>query len=97
LHPNYAQYKEFQGLERVYSKQYRLEKSGLVSKAQQESRATSPQSADDWEATIREMGCGNAELYRRKLVIECLIETVYRYQFRNSPIAYVTKAGKKLT
>ena len=47
LEPNYAQCKEFQVLERVFGEHYRLEKSGVVPKAQKELGACSLQSPDD--------------------------------------------------
>ena len=52
LKPNYAQCKEYQILERVFGEHYRLEKSGVIPKAQKELSACSLQSPDDWEATI---------------------------------------------
>jgi Transposase domain (DUF772) len=71
LKANYAQRKEFQVLERVFSEHYRLEKSEVVPKAQKELGANSLQSLDDWEATIREVGSGLKQGYVANLAETC--------------------------
>jgi len=71
LKPTYAQCKEFQVLERVFSEHYRLEKSAVIPKAQKELGANSLQSPDDWEATIREIGSGLKQGYVANLAETC--------------------------
>jgi hypothetical protein len=71
LKPTYAQCKEFQVLERVFSEHYRVEKSTVVPKAQKELGANSLQSPDDWEATIREIGSGLKQGYVANLSETC--------------------------
>jgi hypothetical protein len=71
LKPHYAQRKEYQVLDRVFGEHYRLEKSGVVPKAQKELGACSLQSPDDWEATIREVGSGLKQGYVANLAETC--------------------------
>lgn len=71
LKANYAQYKEYQVLERVFSEHYRMDKSEVVPKAQKELSACSLQSPDDWEATIREVGSGLKQGYVANLAETC--------------------------
>ena len=71
LKPSYAQRKEYQVLERVFGEHYRLEKTGVVPKAQKELGASSLQSPDDWEATIRESGSGLKQGYVANLAETC--------------------------
>lgn len=71
LKSNYAECKEFQVLERVFGEHYRLEKSGVIPKAQKELGANSLQSPDDWEATIRKFGSGLKQGYVANLSETC--------------------------
>jgi hypothetical protein len=71
LKASYAQRKEYQVLERVFGEHYRIEKSGVVPKAQKELGACSLQSPDDWEATIRESGSGLKQGYVANLAETC--------------------------
>ena len=71
LKSSYAQCKEFQILERVFGEHYRLEKSGVVAKAQKELGACSLQSPDDWEATIRQVGTGLRQGYAANIAETC--------------------------
>src|SRR4030042_1742553 len=71
LKPNYGECKEYQVLERVFGEHYRLEKSGVVPKAQKELGACSLQSPDDWDATIREVGSGLKQGYVANLAETC--------------------------
>jgi hypothetical protein len=71
LKADYSQCKEFQVLERVFGEHYRLDKTEVIPKAQKELGATSLQSPDDWEATIREVGSGLKQGYVANLAETC--------------------------
>jgi hypothetical protein len=71
LRQNYAAEKAFQVLERVFGEHFRVEESSVKVKAHQELSATSLQSPDDWEATIREKGNGLYQGYVANITETC--------------------------
>lgn len=71
LKPTYAQRKEYQVLERIFGEHYQMGKSAVVPKPQKELAASSLQSPDDWEASIREVGSGLKQGYVANLAETC--------------------------
>lgn len=96
LKPNYAQCKEFQVLERVFGEHYRLDKSEVNPKAQKELGASSLQSPDDWEATIREVGSGLKQGYVANLAETCDPENPFQLITKIQVAPNSTDDGKLL-
>ena len=96
LKANYAQYKEYQVLERVFSEHYRMDKSEVVPKAQKELGANSLQSPDDWEATIREVGSGLKQGYVANLAETCDPENPFQLITKIQVAPNSTDDGKLL-
>jgi hypothetical protein len=96
LKANYAQDKEYQVLERVFSEHYRMDISEVVPKAQKELRANSLQSPDDWEATIREVGSGLKQGYVANLAETCDPENPFQLITKIQVAPNSTDDGKLL-
>lgn len=71
LRKNYAGQKPFQVLERVFGEHFHLKESIVQVKPNEELSATSLQSPDDWEATIREKGNGLYQGYVANITETC--------------------------
>jgi len=71
LRKDYAEQKPFQVLERVFGEHFRLKESVVQVKPNEELSASSLQSPDDWEATIREKGNGLHQGYVANITETC--------------------------